>query len=156
MRLRVELVCGLETDPQSTLGRFRLSVTDRPFPLYQASLQAIRTDTERNGVTRLGATYVLLGEWASAAAVLAQAATRPAASALDGFLLALARYHMDQHGEAQRECDRALERLRSNLGDDAAHEMAIEALMTVRHLSLDQAESELRDLSFPADPFAHN
>ena len=36
MRLRVELVCGRETDPYCTLGRFRLSVTDRPFPLFRA------------------------------------------------------------------------------------------------------------------------
>ena len=90
MTLRVELTSGLEAEPYSTLGRFRLSVTDQPFPLHRTSLQAIRTDTERNGVTRLGATYVLLDEWASAAALLAQAVTRPGASALDGFLLALA------------------------------------------------------------------
>ncbi len=80
--------------PHSTLGRFRLSVTNRPFPLFEPSLLTIKADTERNGLTRLGAAYFLLGDWASAAAVLERAAARPDATALDGFLLALARHHL--------------------------------------------------------------
>ncbi len=75
-RLRVELDFRRCGEPR--LGRFRLSVTDRPFPLVQPSLlKTIKADTERDGLTRLGAAYYLLGDWASAAAVLARAAARP-------------------------------------------------------------------------------
>jgi hypothetical protein len=154
MRLRVELVCGREPERYCTLGRFRLSVTERPFPLFRPSLQTIRADTERNGLTRLGAADVLLGDWASAAAVLARAAARPEESALDGFLLALARHHLGRHDEATSDCDRALERLVSGLADEATHDVAVEVLMTIRGLGLDQAESLLLDAAFPADPFA--
>ena len=112
-RLRVELVFG-RGSRTSTLGRFRLSVTNRPVPLFEPSLTRIKADGERNGLTRLGAAYFLLGDWASAAAVLGRAAARPDASALDGFLLALARHHLGRHDEARSDCDRALERLRSD------------------------------------------
>src|SRR5262249_23103157 len=150
MRLRVELVCGLETAPYFTLGRFRLSVTDRPFPLFQRSLQTIRADTERDGRTRLGAAYALLGEWAPAAAVLAPAAARPDAPALDGFLLALARHHLGRVEEARSDCNRALGGLGSGLADEATHDVAVEALMTIRGRGVDEAETELQDLVFPA------
>jgi hypothetical protein len=153
MRLRVELVCGLETDPYYTLGRFRLSVTDRPFPLFQPSLQTIKADPERSGPTRLGAAYVLLGEWSLAAAVLARAAARPDAPALDGFLLALARHHLGRVEEARSDCNRALGGLGSGLADEATHDVAIEALMMIRGLGVDEAESLLQDLVFPASPF---
>ncbi len=65
-----------------------------------------RPTRDGSGLTRLGAAYGLLGDWASAAAVLGRAAARPDASALDGFLLALARHHL---GRARR----GPERLRS-------------------------------------------
>ena len=118
MRLRLELVCGLENEPYATLGRFRLSVTDRPFPLFQPSLEAIKADTERGGLTRLGAAYVLLGDWAPAAAVLARAAARPDALALDDFLLALARHHLGRLDEARGDCDRGLARSGGVMADE--------------------------------------
>jgi hypothetical protein len=153
MRLRVDLVSGSEVSPHCTLGRFRLSVTDRPFPLFQPGLQAIRADIERDGLTRLGVAYALLGEWASAAAELARAAARPDASALDGFLLALARHHLGRRDEARSDCDRALERLGSGLADEATHDVAVEALMTIRGLGVDEAEALVLDRVFPAEPF---
>ncbi len=73
----MELGFGTEREPYHALGRFRLSVTDRPFPLFPPSLQTIKADTKRDGRTRLGAAYVLKGDWTSAAAVLARAAARP-------------------------------------------------------------------------------
>jgi hypothetical protein len=149
MRLRVEIVCGLD----STLGRFRLSITDRPFPFFEPSLQRIKADAERNGLTQLGAAYVLLGEWSLAAAVLARSAARPEESALDAFLLALARHHLGRLDEARSDCDRALARLASDPADDATQDVAIEALMKIRGLGVDEAESLLQDLVFPASPF---
>jgi hypothetical protein len=98
--------------------------------------------------------YALLGDWASAAAVLERAAARPDAMALAGFLLALARYHLGRVDEARSDCDRALERLGSGLADEATRDVAVEALMTIRGLGLDEAESVLLDLVFPAQPFA--
>jgi hypothetical protein len=135
------------------LGRFRLSVTDRPFPLIEPSLQTIRADTERNGLTRLGAAYDLLGDWASAAAVLRRAAARPDATALDEFLLALARHHLGRLDESQSDCDRALVRLANDPADLATLDVAIEALMTIRGLGVAEAETVLQDLVFPAEPF---
>jgi WD40 repeat protein/tetratricopeptide (TPR) repeat protein len=152
-RLRVELDFGPAPYSHFTLGRFRLSVTDRPFPLLEPGLLRIKADRERNGLTRLGAAYSLLGDWASAAAVLARAAARADASAMDWLLLALARHHLGRHDEARSDCDRALERLGSDLGDETTRDGAVEALMTIRGLSLDEAESLLLDLAFPAEPF---
>jgi tetratricopeptide (TPR) repeat protein len=153
-RLRVELASRLSF-PQSVPGRFRPLVTNRPFRLYEPSLRGIKADAERNGLTRLGAAYGLLGDWASAAAVLERAAARPDPSALDGLLLALARHHMGRHDEARSDCDRAIERLGSNLADVATHDVTIEVLTTVRGLSVDEAELLLLDLVFPSDPFGH-
>jgi hypothetical protein len=114
----------------------------------------LKGDTERNGLVRLGAAYSLLGDWASAAAVLERAAARPDGSALDGFLLALARHHLGRAEEARSDCDRALERLRTDQDQDELRDVAAEALMTIRGLSLGEAESLLRDAAFPADLFA--
>ena len=125
-RLWVELVSGRPSLAGGTLGRFRLSVTSRPFPFFEPSLRRIKADGERDGPTRLGAAYGLLGSWSSAAAVLKRAAARPDASALDGLLLAVARHHLGRHDEARRDCDRALARLGSELRDDATHDVAIE------------------------------
>ena len=150
----MDLVSGIERDPQHTLGRFRLSVTDRPFPLFEPSLLRIKADAERDGRTRLGAAYVLRGEWAPAAAVLARAAARPDARALDGFLLALARHHLGHRDEARSGCDRALQRPSTELAEDETRDVALEALMTIRGLGVDEAESRLLDAAFPADPFA--
>jgi hypothetical protein len=85
---------------QHTLSRFRLSVTNRPFPLFEPSLMRIKADRERNGLVRLGAACGLDGDWASAVAVLERAAVRPEGSALDSFLLALARHHPGLTGPA--------------------------------------------------------
>ncbi len=93
-RLRVELICGRAGSVGSTLGRFRLSVTNRPFPFFEPALLKVRADGERNGLTRLGAAYSLLGDWAPAEAILTRAAARPDASALDDFLMALAHHHL--------------------------------------------------------------
>ena len=80
-RLRVELACQTAS-PHSVLGRFRVSVTNRPVPSSELSLMRLKADPMRNGLTRLGAAYCLLGDWASAASVLERAAARPDASAL--------------------------------------------------------------------------
>jgi hypothetical protein len=96
---------------------------------------------------------VLLGDWASAAAILGRAAARPNASALDGFVLALARHHLGRTDEARNDCDRALGRLGSDPADEAIHDVAVEAIMTIRGLGVDEAEAVLQDLVFPADPF---
>jgi hypothetical protein len=137
-----------------TIGRFRLSVTDRPFPLFEPSLARIKADGERDGRTRLGAAYALLGEWGRAAAVLERAVARPEATPLDGFLVAVARQHLGRRGEAHHDCDRAMARLRSERADEATHDVAIEALMTIRGLSVDEAEALVLDAAFPGDPFA--
>jgi hypothetical protein len=152
-RLRVELDFRSGW-PQHTLGRFRLSVTDRPFPLFEASLTRIKAEAGRNGLTRLGAACYLLGDWAPAAAVLERAAARPDSSALEGFLLALARHHLGRHDEAESDCDRALARLGSGLPDEATQVVAVEALMMIRGLGVADAESHLLDVAFPADAFA--
>jgi tetratricopeptide (TPR) repeat protein len=154
-RLRVELACRAEP-AQAILGRFRLSVTNRPVPFFEPRLTQLKADTERNGLTRLGAAYCLLGDWASAAAVLERAAARPDGSALDGFLLALAHHHNGRADQARTECDRALGRLRTDPDEDATHDLAAEALTTIRGLSLGAAESVLRDAAFPADPFVRD
>jgi hypothetical protein len=117
-------------------------------------LTRLKGDRERNGLTRLGAAYSLLGDWASAGAALERAAARPDASALDGFLLALARHHLGRTAEARSECDRALERLRTDQAGDETRDVALEALLTIRGLSIDEAESLLLDAALPADPFA--
>jgi WD40 repeat protein/tetratricopeptide (TPR) repeat protein len=153
-QLRVELVCGQTRFPYHALGRFRISVTDRPFPLFELTLMGIKGDTARNGLTRLAAAYSLLGEWAHAAAMPARAAARPDATALDDFLLALARHHLGRRDEARSECDRALGRLASDLADQATQDVAIEALMTILRLGVGEAEALLLDAAFPADPFA--
>jgi hypothetical protein len=153
-RLRMELVCGLARYPYHTLGRFRLSVTDRPFPYFEPSLRTIKADGERDGRTRLGSAYALLGEWGRAAAVLERAEARPDAPALDGLLLALAHHHLGRVEEARADCDRALARPGSDLADEATHDVAIEALMTIRGLGVDEAEALVLDATFPADPFA--
>jgi eukaryotic-like serine/threonine-protein kinase len=152
LRLRVELASRLMYG-RSTLGRFRLSVTNRPFPLFELQLRSIKADEERNGLTRLGAAYLVIGEWASAGAVLARAAARPDASTLDRFLLALACHRLGRVEGARTDCDRALMRLGSDLADEAAHDVAVEALMTIRRLDVDEAEGLLQDSVFPAEPF---
>jgi hypothetical protein len=152
-RLRVELASRTDA-AHSILGRFRLSVTNRPVPFFEPRLMQLKADRERNGLTRLGAAYCLLGDWASAAAVLERTAGRHDGSALDGFLLALAHHHLGRAAEARSECERALARLRTDPDEDATHDVAAEALLTIRGLSLGAAESLLRDAAFPADPFA--
>jgi WD40 repeat protein/tetratricopeptide (TPR) repeat protein len=152
-RLRVELASRTAA-AHAILGRFRLSVTNRPVPFFELRLMHLKADTERNGLARLGAAYSLLGDWGSASAVLERAAARPDPAALDVFLLALARHHMGRADEARSECDRAIGRLRTDPDGDETHDVAAEALTTIRGLSLDDAESLLRDAAFPADPFA--
>ena len=79
---------------------------------------------------------------------------RPDASAVDGFLLALARHHLGRAEGARSECDHALARLRTDRDAGEAHDVAAEALTTIRGLSPGAAGSLLRDAAFPADPFA--
>jgi WD40 repeat protein len=154
MRLRVELASGHPRYAYHALGRFRLSVTNRPVPFFEPSLTRLKADRERHGLTRVGAAYYLLGEWAAAASILERAAARPDASALDSLLLVLARHHLGRPDEARSDCDRALERLESDLADEATRDVAVEALITIRGLSVDEAEALLLDLVFPAEPFA--
>ncbi len=149
--LRLELVSQART--RATLGRFRLSVTDRPIPLFEPRLMRLKADVHRNGLTRLGAAYFLLGDWASAAAVLERAAAKPDGSALDKFLLALARHHLDRKEEARSDCDRALQRLSTGAGNEETHDVAIAALTAILELSVSQAESLLLGGGLPADPF---
>jgi hypothetical protein len=151
--LRVQLASRTEA-AHSILGRFRLSVTNHPVPFFEPRLMQLKADRERNGLTRLGAAYSLLGNWASAAAVLERATVRPDAPAVDVFLLALAHHHLGRAAEARSECDRALARLRTDRDEDATHDVAAEALLTIRGLSLGAAESLLRGTALPADPFA--
>jgi hypothetical protein len=152
-RLRVELASRTES-AHTILGRFRLSVTNRLVPFFELKLMHLKADRERNGLARLGAAYSLLGDWASAAAVLERAAARPDAPALDGFLLALARHQVGRGDDARSDCDWGLKRLRTDVADDETHDVALEALTTIRGLSLGEAESLLRDAALPADPFA--
>ncbi len=153
--LRVELDSGDGGNfAAQTLGRFRLSVTTRRVPFFEASLSRIKADAQRNGLTRLAAAYCLLGDWASAANVLARNGVKSDASALEGFLAALAQHHLGQRAEARRGCDRAIERLRTCIIDDQARDVALEALTTIRDLGIHKAETFLLDAAFPADPFA--
>ncbi len=152
MRMRVELA-SRPSYARSTPGRFRLSVTNRTFPLFEPRLRNIKADEQRNGLTRLAAAYFLIGDWASAVAVLAGVAARPDASALERFLLALAGHHLGRVDEARSDCERALARLGSGLADEAARDVAVEAIMTIRGLGFDEAEGLLLDRVFPAEPF---
>jgi WD40 repeat protein/tetratricopeptide (TPR) repeat protein len=154
LKLRVELVSGHPTHAHHALGRFRLAVTNRSVPFFEPSLTRIKADPVQNGLTRLGAAYYLKGDWASAAAVLERAAARPHASALDDFLLALARHHLGRTAEARSVCDRALKRLRTDEASDETRDVAFEALTMIRDLGVDDAESLLLDAVFPADPFS--
>jgi len=153
MRLRVELASRSRYG-QSTLGRFRLSVTDRPVRLFECSLARLKADRARSGPTRLGAAYYLLGDRARAASVLERSAARPDASALDGFLLALACHHLGRSDAARTDCDRALERSRTEETRPETRDVAVLALLTIRGLSIGEAESLLLDAAFPANPFA--
>jgi hypothetical protein len=151
MRLRVELVSQARFQ-QATPGRFRLSVTNRPLPFLEPRWRSIAGDGERDGRTRLGAAYALRGEWAPAAAVLGRAIARPDATALDLFLLALARHHLGSD-DARSACDTALSRLEGAAADDATRDIGIAALLAIRGLTADEAESLLLDRAFPAEPF---
>jgi eukaryotic-like serine/threonine-protein kinase len=154
LRLRVDLDCGLTKYPYHALGRFRLAVTNQSVPFFEPSVMRIKSDPVRNGLTRLGAAYFLLGDWAAAASILERAAERPDATALDGFLLALARHRLGRHAEARSDCDRAVERLRTNAAGDETRDVALEAIATIRDLSVGDAELLLLDAAFPAAPFA--
>jgi hypothetical protein len=61
-RLRAELDCGLENYRYEILGRFRLSITNRTFPLFGSARQVVKADEMQNGFTRLGAAHSLLGQ----------------------------------------------------------------------------------------------
>jgi eukaryotic-like serine/threonine-protein kinase len=152
-RLRVELACQTAS-PHSVLGRFRLSVTNRPVPSFQTSLTRLKADPARNGLTRAGAAYYLLGDWAAAASIFERAAARPGAPALDGLLLGLARHHLGRSAEARSDCDRALERLRTERAEEETRDVAVAALMDIRGLGVDESDSLLLDAAFPTDPFA--
>ena len=153
-KLRVELDSGTARSPHTTIGRFRLSITNRLFPLFTPSLERMKDDFARHGLSRLGAAYCLQGDWTRAAEVLNRAASLPRASAADVFLLALARHHLGRHASARIDCDRAFEHLKTGIPDEETRGVAIEALMAVRNASVFGAESLLLDATFPADPFS--
>ena len=153
-RLRVELDGGSATFQHEILGRFRLSITGRAFPQFGSSLQIIKADETQNGLTRLGAARCLLGQWKDAEPVLSRAARSPGATALEFFLLALARDHIEEHSQAQLDCDRAVALLKSDKLEQATNDVAVEALMTIRGASVDEAQSVVFDAAFPADPFS--
>ena len=153
-RLRVELDGGLTGYAYFILGRFRLAITNRTFPLFGTSLQMIKAGEMQNGLTRLGAARCLLGEWQDAESVLSRAASRSDATALEFFLLALARDHIEKHAEAQSDCNRALALLKSDKPEQVTIDVAVEALMTIRGASVDEAQALVFDAAFPADPFS--
>ena len=153
-RLRVDLDCGLSGFPWGALGRFRLSITNRTFPLFGSALQSIRADEMQNGFTRLGAAHCLLGHWGDATAVLSRAASRSGATALDFFLLALARHHVEEHVQAQLDCDRAFALLKCDKLAQDTNDVAVEALIKVRGVSVDEAQALVFDAAFPVDPFS--
>jgi hypothetical protein len=64
------------------------------------------------------------------------------------------RHRLGRGDEARSDCDRALVRPRTDPDEDETHDVAAEALLTIRGLSLGAAESLLRDAALPADPFA--
>jgi hypothetical protein len=66
----------------------------------------------------------------------------------------MARHHLDHHNEARSDCDRALGRLSTGRAEEETRDVAVEALTTIRGLSVDEAESLLLDAAFPSDPFA--
>jgi Flp pilus assembly protein TadD len=152
-RLRVELVSGRPDFPQRTLGRFRLAVTNRPVPLFELSLARIKSGSDVNGLTRVGAAYYLLGDWDLACSALSRAAARSDATALAGFLLALARHRLGRLDEARNDCQRALGRLRTDRSCDETSGVALEALVVIRGVSVRAAEALMLDAVFPADPF---
>jgi serine/threonine protein kinase/WD40 repeat protein/tetratricopeptide (TPR) repeat protein len=152
-RLRVVLSFP-EVTPNHGLGRFRLWTTGRVVPLYETALEVIRGAAQGHGLTRLGAAYLSLGEWQRAASVLARAAERPDAPALDGFLLSLALHHQGRASEARAACERALAHYRAGATDGgAAREIALEALTTIRGVRPEKAELTLLDAAFPEAPF---
>jgi hypothetical protein len=156
-RLRAELAFRT-TSAHAILGRFRLSVTNRPVPFFDLRLMHLKGDTERNGLARLGAAYAILGDWASAAAVLERAAAHREGSALDDFLLALAYHHLGRADQARSECDRALARIRTDQAGhadaDETRDVAAEALTALLGVPISQAESLLFDAAFPDNAFA--
>jgi hypothetical protein len=124
--------------------------------LFYLRLTTIESAGEWNGLTRLGAAYCLVGDWASAAAILERAGSWSDASALDCLLLALAQHRLGRHDEARSECDGAIERLKTSTFDDETRDVALVALMEIQRLSIEEAESLLLDLAFPVDRFAHS
>jgi hypothetical protein len=123
--------------------------------LFQTSLATIRADIERNGWTRAGAAYCLDGDWPSAARILERALARDGGSIPDQLMLALAYHQMGRPNEARRNCDRGVDGLKNHMIDDETRDIAIEAILNIRGLSVDAAKSLLLDLAFPDDPFAH-
>jgi hypothetical protein len=62
--------------------------------------------------------------------------------------------HLGRADEARSACERAVARLRTDQDEDATHDVAALALLTIRGLSKGAAEPLLRDAALPADPFA--
>jgi WD40 repeat protein len=153
-RLRFEVECGASDYPHQTLGRFRISVTDRPIPRSGPILFRIAADARRSGLMRLGAAYGLLGDWASTAAVLGRAVARRAASDLDALLLALAHHHLGDPETARRDFERVLKRPKTHQADAETQSLTVEALAILRGMDAGAAESLRLDAVFPANPFA--
>jgi hypothetical protein len=70
--------------------------------------------------------------------VLARAASRSGATALDFFLLALARHHLEERTQAQLDCDRASVLFKYEKLAQETNDVAVEALIKVRGATVSQ------------------
>ena len=86
--------------------------------------------------------------------MLARAASRSGATALDFFLLALARHYLEERAQAQLDCDRASVLWKYEKRAQETNDVAVEALIKVRGASVDKAQALVLDAAFPADPFS--
>jgi hypothetical protein len=69
---------------------------------------------------------------------LARAASRSGATALDFFLLALARHHLEERTQAQLDCDRASVLLKYEKRAQETNDVAVEALIKLRGATVSQ------------------
>ncbi len=154
--LIVRLDClECESWKHSTLGRFRLSVTNRPVTLFESALHKTLTVPEWNGRTRLGVVYFLRKDWQAAAAALKTAADAPEATGTDQFLLALALHHLGRHDEARRYLASGVDWLEHNKNSGTHRTLVVEAIAEIEGISRVHAEARMfLDPIFPVDPFA--
>ncbi len=140
---------------QTTLGRFRLSVTNAPVTLFETSLHKSLIEPEWNGRTRLGVVYYLKEEWQAAARALQIAADAPEGTGTDRFLLALALHHLDRRQEAHRYLESGIDWLEHNKNGGTLRTLVVEAVAVIEGMSRVEAEARMYlDPNFPRDPFA--